>query len=157
MTGQLSRPRNLVNEPWYGKAWGWLKRFPNILAEGSKNPPTVSGVSAAALLSAAIGCFTMMVSHHLGDTSKATNEWLWNLGSWIPGSKSNDEMWGNIGSYTGKQTMLLIGWLVSWAILHFLWRNRNVKSNTVLFWLFAFIIAATVMSWHPLFPYMPLI
>jgi hypothetical protein len=52
--------------------------------------------------------------------------------------------------------MLLIGWLVSWPILHYLWKDRQIKAKTILFWFFALMIAATAMSWHPLFPYLPL-
>lgn len=156
MTRQLSRQNHAGDEPFYGKFWSQLKRFPGSLSEGSETAPSVSGPAAAAIISAAIGCFIMMVSHHLGDTSKDINEMLWNLGSWIPGSKTNDEVWGNIGSYTGKETMLLVGWLVSWSILHMLWKNKQIKSRTIFFWMFALLVAATAMSWHPLFPYLPL-
>ena len=156
MTRQFSREKSPSNEPFYGKMWTNLKRFPSGLADGAETPPKYSGPAAAAVVSAAIGCFTMMVSHHLGDTSKEINEMLWNLGSWIPGSKTSDELWGNIGSYTGKETMLLVGWLVSWPILHTLWKNKNIKSRTIFFWMFALLVAATAMSWHPLFPYLPL-
>lgn len=148
--------RRTENEPLYSLIWNKLKRFPKILSEGAKNPPTTTGSAAAALISAGIGCFAMMVVHHLSDTSKAREKLVWALGSWIPGSRNPSEMWGNIGSYTGKETMLLIGWLVSWPILYAIWQNKNVKSKTIFFWLFALLIAATAMSWHPLFPYLPL-
>jgi hypothetical protein len=156
MTRQLSRQSHAGDQPFYGKFWSKLKHFPKGLAEGSATAPSASGPAAAAIVSAAIGCFTMMVSHHLGDTSKEINEMLWNLGSWIPGSKTNDELWGNIGSYTGKETMLLVGWLVSWPILHLLWKNQQIKSRTIFFGMFALLVAATAMSWHLLFPYLPL-
>lgn len=156
MTRQLSRQKQAIEEPFYGKFWSKLKHFPGGLAEGAETAPSVSGPAAAAVISAAIGCFTMMVSHHLGDTSKQINEMLWSLGTWIPGCKTGDELWGNIGSYTGKETMLLVGWLVSWSILHILWKNKNIKSRTIFFWMFSLLVAATAMSWHPLFPYLPL-
>ena len=156
MTRQLFRQNYADNEPFYGKFWSNLKRFPSGLSEGSETPPSVSGPAAAALISAAIGCFTMMVTHHLSDTSKATEKLVWSIGTWIPGSKTNDELWGNIGSYTGKETMLLVGWLVSWQILYTLWKNKNIKSRTIFFWMFALLVAATAMCWHPLFPYLPL-
>jgi hypothetical protein len=157
MTRQIYRPQKEETQPLYALVWNQLKRFPKGLAEGDKNPPTVSGPAAAALVSAAIGCFTMMVVHHLSDTSKAREKFIWSLGKWIPGSDSKDELWGNIGSYTGKETMLLVGWLVSWPILYLLWRNKNIKSKTIFFWFFILMIAATAMSWHPIFPYLPLI
>ncbi|CCI02034.1 MAG: hypothetical protein ACKPH1_25990 [Microcystis panniformis] len=147
-----------IDSPWYGKIWAFLKQFPQGLAEGAKRSPATSGPAAAAIISAGIGCFLMMVAHHFSDAdhSKTVETFLWNLGSWIPGSKNPSKMWGNIGSYTGKETMLLIGWLVSWPILHYLWKDRQIKAKTILFWFFALMIAATAMSWHPLFPYLPL-
>ncbi|QLE55067.1 hypothetical protein [Nostoc sp. TCL26-01] len=145
-----------ISEPIYSRFWNYLKRFPRTLAEGSQNPPHSSGLAAAALISAGIGCFTMMVIHHLSDTSKAREKMIWELGKWIPGSDNPSKLWGNIGSYTGKETMLLLGWLISWAILSMLWHNKQIKSRTIFFWMSVLIIAATAMSWHPLFPYLPL-
>jgi hypothetical protein len=156
MKRQLSSKKMATNEPIYGKFWSYLKRFPNGLAEGSKTPPSDSGPAAVALISAGIGCFTMMVTHHLSETSKAIETIVWNLGTWIPGSKTDSDLWGNIGSYSGKETMLLVGWLVSWQILHALWKNKNIKSRTIFFWMFGLLVAATAMCWHPLFPYLPL-
>lgn len=147
---------SLYSEPIYGKIWNKLKHFPKILSQGSPNPPVVSGPAGAALISAAIGCFTMMVTHHLADTSKERENLIWDLGSWIPGSHNPDPEWGNIGSYSGEETMLLVGWLVSWLILHFCWKNKNIKTKTIFFWIFTLLIAATAMTWHPLFPYLPL-
>ncbi|WP_013325024.1 hypothetical protein [Gloeothece verrucosa] len=156
MTQQLSTQKSRDNQPWYSQAWSRLKHFPKGLAQGAKNPPVVSGPAAAALISAAIGCFTMMVIHHLSDTSKAREKMIWTIGSWIPGSHNPSPIWGNIGSYTGKETMLLVGWLISWVLLHILWKNQAIKAKTIFFWLLTLLIAATAMCWHPLFPYLPL-
>jgi hypothetical protein len=157
LTQQLRRG-STRKEPLYGRVWHWIKQFPGGLARGSQNPPQVSGSAAAAVISAGIGCVTMMITHHFSDAdkSKATEKIVHSLGSWIPGSHNPDPMWGNIGSYTGKETMLLLGWLVSWLILSSLWRDRQIKSKTMLFWFFTLLIAATAMSWHPLFFYLPL-
>jgi hypothetical protein len=157
MTRQLQRRTEVKNQPIYSVTWDWLKQFPSGLAAGSKNAPTVSGTAAAAMISAAIGCFTMMVTHHLADTSKAREKIIWSIGSWIPGSHNPSPIWGNIGSYSGKETMLLIGWLVSWPILHFLWKKKHIKTRTIFFWFSTLLITATAMTWHPLFPYLPLL
>ena len=76
-----------TNTPIYGKIWATLKQFPAGLATGSRKPPATSGTAAAALISAGIGCFTMMVTHHLADTSKEREKFIWGLGKWIPGSE----------------------------------------------------------------------
>jgi hypothetical protein len=158
MTKQLLPLSERQTEPFYGGIWTQLKRFPKGLAQGAKKSPTVSGPAAAALISAGIGCVTMMVTHHFSDAdkSKSIENIVWMLGSWIPGSHNPSKLWGNIGSYSGKETMLLVGWLVSWVILSLLWKDKQIKSRTIFFWMFLLFIAATVMSWHPIFPYLPL-
>lgn len=156
MSRLMYRRSELKTKPLYSQIWDGLKNFPKGLAAGSKDPPTVSGPAAAALLSAGIGYFLMMVSHQLSDTSEAREQLIWAIGSWIPGSHNPSKLYGNMGPTTGKETILLIGWLVSWAILHRLWRHRNVKPRTMFFWFAAFFIIGTAMSWHPLFPYLKL-
>ena len=151
-----SNQTNTQSLPLYTRFWNQLKRFPGVLAIGSKNNPSVSGVAAAALVSASFSCFMLMVNQHLTSIFKAWNTIIWNLGDWIPGSKTGDPIYGEIGSYTGKQTVMLISWILSWIVLHQLWKNKEVSFNVIFFCLFGFLVAATVMNWHPIFPYLPL-
>lgn len=145
-----------AGEPSYRRAWTELKQFPRVLHEGSHHPPTVSGPAAAALISGGIGAVTMMVVHHLSDTSKQREDVVRAIGSWIPGSINPDPLWGNIGSYAGKETCLLLGWLVSWIILHQILKHQQVKPRTLFVWMLGLFTVATAMAWHPLFPYLPL-
>ncbi|NEP14273.1 MAG: hypothetical protein F6K14_29585 [Symploca sp. SIO2C1] len=154
MSQQISPNSQIL--PLYVRGWNWLKNFPRGLAAGSRQSPTVSGPAAAALVSAAFSCFLLMVNQHLTSIFKAWNEIIWNLGSWIPGSRNPDPLYGEIGSYSGKETVMLIGWLLSWFILSKLWQHQQIKTKTIFFCLFTFMVAATVMNWHPLFPYLPL-
>jgi hypothetical protein len=156
MNEPKSTVQKLFSTPVYQKTWDRLKYFPTNFAKGADRQPATSGSAAAALISVGIGCFTMMVTHHLAETSTAADTFIWGLGKWIPGSDTGNKLWGNIGSYTGKETMLLVGWLSSWLILHNLLKNKQVKTSTIFMWTFGLIVAATVMSWQPLFPYLPL-
>ena len=97
-----------------------------------------------------------MVNQHFTVIFKAWNDIVWSLGDWIPGSKYPDPVYGEIGSYSGKQTIMLVGWLLSWVILSKLWNKQQIRFKTIFFWMFFFLVAATVMNWHPLFPYLPL-
>ena len=133
-----------------------LKLFPKAISQGNENPPKTSGPAAAALISASFSCFLLMVNQHFTSIYSSWNDIVWSLGSWIPGSHNPDPIYGSIGSYSGKETVMLIGWLVSWHVLHQIWRNKQIQSRTIIFWLLSFIILATVMNWHPLFPYLPL-
>ncbi len=152
----MAKRLSVASEPLYTRFWNQLKRFPQVLHQGSHNPPATSGPAAAFLISGGIGAVTMMVVHHLSDTSKDRENIVRTIGSWIPGSVNLDPMWGNIGSYAGKETFMLIGWLVSLAILYPLLKNKQVKPRTIFFWLFGLFTLATAMAWHPLFPYLPL-
>jgi hypothetical protein len=142
--------------PRYTQFWNWSKQFPAILATGANQPPQTSGVAAAAFISAAIGAVTMMVTHHAAETSTARSQFIHRLGYWLPGSTNAAPGMGNIGSYAGKETMLLVGWIVSWVILHYLLQHRQVRPKTIFFSTFSLFTAAIVMCWHPLFPYLPL-
>lgn len=152
----MAKRLSVASEPFYTRFWNRLKRFPQVLHQGSHNPPATSGPAAAFLISGGIGAVTMMVVHHLSDTSKDRENIVRTIGSWIPGSVNLDPMWGNIGSYAGKETFMLIGWLVSLSILYPLLKNKQVKPRTIFFWLFGLFTLATAMTWHPLFPYLPL-
>ena len=148
--------KQTIKQPIYGLFWQKLKEFPAIIHRGAAKPPETSGGSVAFLLSGGIGAVTMMVVHHLSDTSKPTENWVKSIGSWIPGAINPDPMWGNIGSYAGKETAMLLGWLISLAILYPLLKNRQIKSITMFGWLFGLYTLAAVMSWHPAIPYLPL-
>ena len=154
MTTQESIPSQ--SEPLYGRLWRQFKHSPQRLAQGSQSSPTVSGPAAAALISAAFSCFLLMVNQHLTSVFKPWNDIVWALGSWIPGSHNADPVYGEIGSYSGKETVMLVGWLVSWFVLNKLWRHQQIQTRTMFFWLLAFVVSATVMNWHPIFPYLPL-
>ncbi len=145
--------------PWYGQLWQALKKFPGFLAQGSNNPPTTSGTAAAAFLSGGLACFAMMVVHHIADADKTkfVQGKLLELGAWIPGSNNPDRLWGNIGNYTGKETVLLLVWLISWVLLSIVLKNKQVKGKTLIFWMITLMTLATAMAWHPLFPYLPLV
>lgn len=153
-----SKLSDLENQrsPVYSRVWRGFKKFPRILYQGSQHPPTTSGAAAAFLISGGIGAVTMMITHHFSETSKRNEAIVKIIGSWIPGSSNPDPMWGNLGSYAGKEVMLLIGWLVSLAILYPLLKDRHIKPKVLFFWMFSLFTLATVMTWHPLFPYLPL-
>ncbi len=150
-------PKNSTSTtPIYSKIWNQLKQFPRFIQRGAKNPPQTSGSAAAFLISSSLGVLTMMIMHHLADTSPEIEVILSIIGSWIPASISRNLAWGNIGSYGGKEICLLISWLVSLSILYPLLKDRQIKPRTIFLWIFSLYTLSTVMAWHPLFPYLSL-
>jgi hypothetical protein len=142
--------------PIYSRLWTQFKRFPQGLHQGANRPPSTSGVAAAALFSGGIGAIAMMLTHHYTELSKANEQFLTQLVSVIPLVTSKDPMWGNLGGFAGKEIVLLVGWLTSWAILHNILKHRHVNPRTLILGLLSLFTLATVMSWHPLFPYLSL-
>jgi len=68
-----------------------------------------------------IGLLTMGIVHMATDASTGFSNWVLSVGKlWIPNAQG-------IGPYSGKETFLLIAWLLSWAVLHSLLRKRDMR------------------------------
>ena len=106
------------------------------------------GVAVAALLGSLAGMLTLAVVNVFTTASKAFNVWVHGIGKvWMPGAEG-------IGPYSGKQTLAAVAWLVTWAILHFALRKREMDISR---WLLAFLVGvgvATTLIWPPVFEYL---
>jgi len=81
-------------------------------------PDKPEGPIVAAILAGGIGCFAMGVFTTLGEASTSIKDWLnWN----------ND-----VGPLAGKTIMAVIVWLLSWAILYGVYRNRQAETRQAL-------------------------
>lgn len=96
-----------------------------------------NGPAAAAILSAAVG------SAIIG---------LLTTGAVISaGLKSALNWWGPAGPLTGKTGVGVIGWLVTWAILHKLWRDRDVLLVRVLIATLLLLALGLLLTFPPVF------
>jgi len=111
-----------------------------------EEPKLGPGPGLAALLAAMIGLLTMALVNLGTEISKGFGTFVWDVGkAWVPGA-------AGIGPYSGKETFLLIGWLVSWVVLHFALRSR--KDLDVRLWVGIFLVgmlAATLLLWPPIY------
>lgn len=107
-----------------------------------------SGAAIAALLAAAVGMLTLAVVNTVTAASPAFNTWVHGIGKlWMPGAEG-------IGPYSGKETLSLVAWLGSWAVLHPALRAREMDLAR---WLVIFLVAvgiATTLIWPPVFEYL---
>lgn len=106
------------------------------------------GIAVAALMAAMVGMLTLAVVNVFTTASPAFNTWVHHVGKlWMPGAQG-------IGPYSGKETLALVGWLGSWAILHFALRKRDLEISR---WFIVFLVGvgiATTLIWPPVFEYL---
>ncbi len=79
------------------------------------------------------------------DASTAFNSWVHSVGKlWIPNAQG-------IGPYSGKETFMLLGWLLGWIILYMILRKRDVKLAVPV------VIFIIGMAFATLFIYTPFV
>ena len=106
-------------------------------------PATPTGPAAAAVVSTGIGLLAMALSHVFADAFKGFEIAVHNIGKlWMPGAQG-------IGPYSGKETIALVFWLGSWAILHYLLRAREVRLVQYGIAFLVLIGLATTLLWPP--------
>ncbi len=107
----------------------------SVLTELKKTK--TSGIAVAAMLSSALGCFTIGLMIVISEASKSFSNWLnW----WNPG-----------GPLVGKTGMGIIVWLVSWIFLSLLIGKKEIKIKPVAAISFIPILLAFLFSFPPFF------
>ncbi|HEV8359959.1 MAG TPA: hypothetical protein VGR28_05810 [Candidatus Thermoplasmatota archaeon] len=101
------------------------------------------GASMAALLAAAVGLFTLAIVVLATELSKPVSDAVFAIGkAWIPNAQG-------IGPYSGKETLMLLGWLGSWVVLHVALRGREVRTRPVFGLVLGMLALATLLLWPP--------
>lgn len=113
------------------------------MTQENQKPNKKNGIAAAAITSSMIGILSLSISHLLSVVSQASKTIIHEIGKlWIPGADA-------IGPYGGKETIMLIGWVVSWVILHYALRNRDVKLSYYTIVFMIGVGVATLFVWSP--------
>ncbi|MBI4431935.1 MAG: hypothetical protein HY592_00420 [Candidatus Omnitrophica bacterium] len=101
------------------------------------------GAAQAAFLSSMIGILTLSAVNLGTEISEAFKETVFNIGKlWMPGAEG-------IGPYSGKETLSLLAWLISWFILHRMLRSKEWNQPAVLMVFLLGIGVATTLLWPP--------
>ena len=109
----------------------------DIVVQGRPTGPVV-----AALMPVLCGELALLVADKVSNRSKAMEGWVYSLGKWMPGATGTGAG-GSIGPYSGKETLALVVWCLSWVILHAALRNA---SPSVAKSLYVFLIGLTVIT-----------
>jgi hypothetical protein len=96
-----------------------------------------NGSSAAAILAAGIG---LAVTGLMTVTAE-------NIASW-----SSALVWSKpVGALSGKTSLGLIGWVVSWVVLGLLWKGKEVKLRPVLVVAAILAVVGLLLTFPPFF------
>jgi hypothetical protein len=92
-----------------------------------------------------IGLLTLAVVNLATDISDAVKNSVHDIGKlWMPGAEG-------IGPYSGKETLALVAWLLSWGILHFILRRKEWSNKKVIVIFLLGIAVGTTLIWPPVF------
>jgi hypothetical protein len=97
----------------------------------------VTSVASAAFLSSGIGCLVIGLMTTGAEISQGFKDAL----NW----------WNPVGPLTGKTAVGVLAWLISWAILHFLWKDKEVDFNKTFIVTLVLIGLGFVFTFPPIF------
>ncbi len=102
-----------------------------------------NGSIAAAFLSAVFALLVLGIVQIRTHVDEAFKEQVFDLGrSWIPNAEG-------IGPYSGKETITLVAWLVSWLVLELLLRRRDVDLKLWFGVAMTGLVVAVLLVWPP--------
>jgi hypothetical protein len=101
------------------------------------------GTAQAALLADMLGILSLALVNLGTELSAAFSITIHNLGKlWMPGAEG-------LGPYSGKETVALVVWLVSWFLLHVWLGTRQWNHQVVVIIFLAGMGVATTLLWPP--------
>ena len=103
----------------------------------SEQTEALAGVAAAATLSAGIGVFVLGL--------------VTTLAAMVPALANILTFYVPAGPLSGKTTVAVAAWLISWLVLHGLWHGVPVPYARVLRWTLVLIAAGLVLSFPPVY------
>lgn len=76
----------------------------------------VTGPASAAIVAGGVGAFVLGLMTTGAEV--------------IPSLREALNLTNPVGPLSGKTTVAVVAWLISWAILHFVWKDRDFNINT---------------------------
>lgn len=89
-----------------------------LRAEGVEFPDKPEGPIAAAILAGGIGCFALGAFTTLAEASTTVKDWL--------------DVRSEVGPLSGKTVGAVVVWLVAWAVLHVVYREKPFETRRAL-------------------------
>lgn len=112
-------------------------------AETDLLAPIPLGATAAAIVSAALGCLTLSTTYRTIAQSQLLSGKKIEIAVWPP-----YQSW--VGSYPIHQLVGFSVWLGTWLLLYLAWRQRDVSLRPTIAVFFGLLFLATAMAWRPI-------
>lgn len=96
-----------------------------------------SGPAAAVVLSAGIGTFALGL--------------VVALASAMPAFAKALDLWSPTGPLSGKTSVSVGAWALSWGVLHMMWRRTIVAFSRVWRWALALVVLGLVLTFPPVY------
>jgi hypothetical protein len=100
-----------------------------------QDPRAPNGPGAAAILSAAVGCFVLGLLALMGDAIPAVAKLL--------------NVWNPTGPLSGVTFAAIGAWLLSWLVLSRLWARRDLNIGAIGLVSAALILASLLLTFPP--------
>lgn len=109
------------------------------MAKGKlESPDSIkNGPLSAAFLSSAIGCSALGFFIVITEAS--------------PYVKNIMNFYNAVGPLSGKTTYAVAVWLLSWAFLHYMWKDKNMDFSKIFTYTVTLLIAGFIGSFPPFF------
>jgi hypothetical protein len=102
-----------------------------------------NGPVAAAFIAAGIACLVLGIFVTLNEFSPAVSGFL--------KFDANFGLGKGVGPLSGKVGMAVIAYVISWVILHFLWRGKELNFRTVLLASLILVGLGFALTFPPIF------
>jgi hypothetical protein len=102
-----------------------------------------NGPVAAAFLAAGIGSLTLGIMVVLNELGGDISKFL--------AFDKNFGLGSGVGPLSGKVSIMVIAYVISWVVLHFLWRGKEVNFGRVFAIALILVAAGFILTFPPVF------
>ena len=102
-----------------------------------------NGPVAAAFLAAGIGSLTLGIMVCLNELGGDISKFL--------AFDKNFGLGSGVGPLSGKVSIMVLAYLISWVVLHFLWRGKEVNFGRIFSVALIMVAAGFILTFPPVF------
>lgn len=110
-----------------------------------------SGPAAAAFIAAGIGSLVMGLLVNVNELSGKIKDATGFDASAFLAFDKNYGLGNGVGALSGKVTITLLAFVISWGVLFFLWRRREISVRKAFIWTLVLVGLGFALTFPPIF------